>query len=239
MSVPADRVIEHIVTEVDHFDGRTTPVDKKVSVSIDSITNREGHSNLFAAGSEVDIRWTAKSNVGDVWSVILYYVTEDGDRHIIGFLDAGLGEYRWKIPAFVSRIEQPNIEFIEDDDIRMTRKPSVSVVPGRDGVVGTDCFVINDPGEFESGGYIQMSCETVDSSGNFVVHDGYVGEIDMDGHLERVYLYSDIREQVELQVMTEEPFSYEIGTAARKITVGIAYPSNDEIFDEKPNILII
>ena len=99
--------------------------------------------------------------------------------------------------------------------------------------------MINDPGDFSSSGYVQISCEMIDEDGNFEIHDGYVGEIDDDGKLVKVYLYSDIKEKVEFQVMTEEPFKYEIESSSRKITIGISYPLDTKIYDEKHNILII
>lgn len=242
VAVPSDKVIEHIGADFNHFSSGVTPLDKKVILTLDSIKHypgEEDESNVFAVGSEMEICWTARSNVSDVWTVILYYITEDdGDKHIIDFPTFTGNRYYWKIPEFVSRIEQPNIEFIPDE-IQMYKKPFVVVTPNSEGIVGTDCFSINDPGDFSQSGYIQISCEMIDSDGNFEIHDGYVGEIDGDGHLGRIYLYSDIKDKVEFSVMTEEPFKYEIGASARKITVGIAYPLDTKIYDEKDNILII
>lgn len=242
MAIPSDKVIENIGYDISHYNASTTPLDKKVELKIDWISHypdEKDQSVVFATGSEMEIRWTARSNVSDVRSIILYYITQDdGDKHIIDVPVFSGNTYYWKIPPFVSKIVHPNIEFIQDE-IEIYKKPEVVVAPDKNGVVGTGCFVINDPGDFSHSGYIQISCETIDEEGNFEIHDGYVGEIDTDGKLTKIYLYSDIKDKVEFNVMTEDPFKYEIETSARKITVGIAYPLDMKICDEKANLLII
>ena len=241
-AIPSDKKIEYIGMDISHYTPSVTPLDKMVDVKLEKI----GHypdindiSSVFVSGSEMEIKWKSKSNVSDACTVILYYITQDdGDKHIIDIPMFNGNVYYWKIPEYISRIEQPNIEFIEGI-IKIYKKPNISVAPNREGVVGTDCFVINDPGDFSSSGYVQISCEMIDEDGNFEIPDGYVGEIDDDGKLVKVYLYSDIKEKVEFQVMTEEPFKYEIESSSRKITIGISYPLDTKIYDEKHNILII
>ena len=240
-SIEADKVIEHIGADINHYTSSVTPLDKKVNIKINSIKHYPDYnddSSIFLSGSEMEIKWSHVSNTADVITVMLYYITEDGDKHIIDIIMSDRNTYYWKIPNYVSNIKQPNIEFIPGE-INIINKPNIFIKPNADGSVTGESFIINDPGKFSKSGYIQISCESMGENGDFQVNDGYVGKINSKCELECVYLYKDIKEIVEFTVMTEEPFQYKIDTDSRKITIGISYVLDSNIFDEKSNLLIM
>ena len=236
-SVPSDNVIEHIGFDISTFPSHGD-AEREVEFHLHPL------NKVYSIGSDMEIKWDSKSNVAEVCTVILYYITQDdGDKHIIDVPVLSKGEYHWTIPPYISKIEQPTITLIENPDhIEIYNKPVIVVRPNADGQVVDGCFVISDAGKFSTSGYIQISCERV-SSGKYEIHDCYVGKINSNGELENVYLYDTIKDQIPesygIEVMNDTPFSYDTGAVSTKITVGISYPLDQRFYDEIHNILII
>lgn len=228
---------ERILYDISHYTMGMTPKDKSVTLKLQQIPH------VYCAGDNMRIRWTAESPTSLISNVILYYITNDnGDKHIIDVVN-GMDEiYDWSIPKYISTIRQPVITFIDNDKVSLIRKPRIVVKPEYDGRVLSGDFDIQDGGKFTKAGYIQISCEVSDGE-DFIIHDGYVGVINKDGVLESVSLYTDIKEElppdVDFSIMNTKPFSYEKDVDFRKITLGISYPLDKEIYDEIDNILII
>ena len=237
MSIDSELVIEHIGYDVNLYNKNNTPVNKKVNVEL--ISPVQG-TTLYS-GHDVEIRWDSSSNVSDVCTVMLYYKTEDGDRHIIDCPMFNSGIYMWRVPEYASKFEQPDIVFI-NDTINVLDDANVEIIPNSEGIITTGSFDIISPGKFDNTGLMQVSCESVDSSGNLNVHDCYVANITENG-VESIKYYTDYTDEeltsAGISIINKEPFSYEIESNSNKISVGIAYPLDTSVFDEKSNILII
>ena len=173
-------------------------------------------------------------------TVLLYYKTDDGEKHIIDLV-SNRSSYNWTIPSSLSKIDQPDIIFIEDG-IEVIIQPVVEVKPDADGVVrGKDCFRIIEKGKFSRDGYVQVSMESLSRGSKIKVCDGYIAKI-VNGELDSIYRYTDDEVSEvsgEFQYMNKKPLNYNVKTKTSKISVGISYPLDMSFFDEKSNILII
>ena len=181
--------------------------------------------------------WDAISNSSDVYTILVYYITPDGDKHII---DCSLRQHNfidWTIPSTISNFKQPNIVFYDDNKI-IKKEPKVVVIPESTGYVNSECFGVIDPGEFNQDGYCQVSCEYIDSSANINIYDGYIAEFSKDDGLKQIYYYKDLPE-VHFDITNTKRLKYKKGDFGVEITVGIAYPQDTRIKSEIHNILII
>lgn len=236
-SIPSGNVIENIGFDVSELPSKGEVPQRIVDLKLGKL------NPVYSVGSEMVIGWSSKSNVSEVCTVILYYVTKDGDKHIIDIPDIRNASYYWTIPEYLSPIKQPIVAFIPDTDlIGMQKEPVVKVRPGSDGIVSDGCFSIEDPGKFSHAGYVQVSCESMDG-GAYKISDGYIGKVNSEGELEEIFLYSNVEETIpeeyRINPMTTEPFSYDVESSSTPITVGISYPLDKRFFDEIHNILII
>ena len=235
-AIDASRKIENIAFDVTHYDAVDTLDNKFVKFEL---LNPES-GEVYSAGSELEIRWNYKSNTSEVCTVLLYYKTDDGEKHIIDLV-SNRSSYVWTIPSSVSKIDQPDIIFIEDG-IDVIIQPVVEVKPDADGVVrGKDCFRIIEKGKFSRDGYVQVSMESLSRGSKIKVCDGYIAKI-VNGELDSIYRYTDDEVSEvsgEFQYMNKKPLSYSVKTKTSKISVGISYPLDMSFFDEKSNILII
>lgn len=236
-SIAADNVIENMA-----FDVTRVTVGSKMDRKID--LKLHPPKPVYSAGSDMEIEWDWSSNVSEVCTVILYYITDGKDKHIIDVPMMSKGSYTWRIPEGLSKLEQPTITYIPiNDTVEIYRHPSVMVRSDIDGKVTDGCFTVTDGGEFSSEGYVQVSCESIDDNGNYKIYDGYIGKINSNRVLENVYLFENVKYQIPQEYwftpMNSEPFSYETATVATPISVGISYPLDKQFFDEIHNILII
>lgn len=235
-AIDASKKIENIAFDVTHYDAVDTPDNKFVKFEL---LNPEP-GEVYSTGSELEIRWNYKSNTSEVCTVLLYYKTDDGEKHIIDLV-SNRSSYNWTIPSSLSKIDQPDIIFIEDG-IEVIIQPVVEVKPDADGVVrGKDCFRIIEKGKFSRDGYVQVSMESLSRGSKIKVCDGYIAKI-VNGELDSIYRYTDDEVSEvsgEFQYMNKKPLNYNVKTKTSKISVGISYPLDMSFFDEKSNILII
>ena len=169
---------------------------------------------------------------------MIYYITPDGDKHII---DCSLRQHSffdWTIPETISNFKQPKILFYDNDGISIKKEPKVVVIPESTGYVNSGCFYILDQGEFTNDGYVQVSCEYTDASANIKIHDCYIGEVSKDEGLKQIYYYKDLSDEM-FVITNPKRLKYKKGDFGTEITIGIAYPQNIEIKDEIHNLLII
>ena len=231
MSIPSENMIDDVLFDVNHYTDGVGPDDRKVSLELLPLDDM-----VYPAGSEMHIRWKHTSNVSDMCTVILYYITPDGDRHIIDCPSIAGNEYWWRIPQYVSSIEQPSVSFMPDA-VSVYEAPSVTVSPDRNGRVVDGCFTVEKPGKFSASGLVQVSCDRVDQDGNYEIHDCYVAEVAPDGVKSIRYFGGD--EVKPFVCMTDEPLSYDTSVNSTKIKVGISYPLDMKIYNEIDKILII
>jgi len=182
MSMPAENRIEHIAYDFSKYGPNMTKRDRKVKLTLDPIDTTQIHY----AGSTLPITWKQWSNVADVCTVILYYITPDGDKHIIDLPILSGGKYDWKIPNLFSNLPKPEITFIEDD-IAVIKKPVVNIYPNADGTVSANSFRIDDPGKFSGTGYIQVSFEFLDEQSNLTIYDCYAAYVTADEGLKDIF----------------------------------------------------
>jgi hypothetical protein len=232
-SIQSDKKIEHFAFDPDVFNGNVTPETKKVELHLHPIDT----SKFYAAGQTIELSWDAISNSSDVYTILVYYITPDGDKHII---DCSLRQHNfidWTIPSTISNFKQPNIVFYDDNKI-IKKEPKVVVIPESTGYVNSECFGVIDPGEFNQDGYCQVSCEYIDSSANINIYDGYIAEFSKDEGLKQIYYYKDLPE-VHFDITNTKRLKYKKGDFGVEITVGIAYPHDTRIKSEIPNMFII
>lgn len=247
-SIPSENVIENIAFDVTHLSAN---IDSSImfNVNIDHDFSRmvklklHPLDSVYTAGSDMEISWDSESNTSEVCTVILYYVTDGDDKHIIDIPVISRGSYTWKIPETLSKITQPAITFIStNEEMEIIEQPSVVVRADIDGRVTEGCFTIVNHGKFSREGYVQVSCESM-KDGNYKIHDGYIGRVNSSCMLEGISLYRDVEYMVPQEYrfvpMNNEPFSYDIESVATPITVGISYPLDKQFFDEIHNILIV
>ena len=232
-SIQSDKKIEYFAFDPDVFNGNVNPETKKVELNLHPIDT----SKFYAAGQTIELSWDTISNSSDVYTILVYYITPDGDKHII---DCSLRQHNfidWTIPSTISNFKQPNIVFYDDNKI-IKKEPKVVVIPESTGYVNSECFGVIDPGEFNQDGYCQVSCEYIDSSANINIYDGYIAEFSKDEGLKQIYYYKDLPE-VHYNVTNTKRLKYKKGDFGVEITVGIAYPQDTRIKSEIHNILII
>lgn len=230
--IPSDKKIEHIGFDINHYNENLSIKTKRVDIKLDPIDT----SSPYSTGDVLTISWKTKSDMSSVSTVFLYYITEDGDKHFIGLPMMSSDSYDWVIPNSISKYAQPYIVFI-DGDIECVEQPIVSVVPDSSGFITTGGFYISKPGKFTDDGYVQVSCEYVDSNGILNIHDCYVANVTKDGVQDILYL-DDVPEQNFIITNTNR-MKYTKGGFISNISIGISYPMDSSIFDQIDNILII
>ena len=233
MSVQSENKIENFAFDPDVFNAGVTRNNKQVSIKFKDFDVER----YYAAGQTITLEWEVNSNTSDVYTVLLYYITPDGDRHIIDCSMRQHNFYDWIIPETISNFQQPNITLIENE-ITAKTNPHIVVIPESTGYVNTGSFGIIEPGTFSKDGYMQVSLEYIDASSNVKVYDGYIAEVTKDEGVKQIYYYKDLPE-VQFEMMNTKRLKYKKGTFGTEITVGIAYPNNMEIKDEISNLLII
>jgi hypothetical protein len=231
-AIPAETKIERFGFDPNVYNGYFNKDTKHVELEFIDFENR-----VYSTGETVDLKWRSRSNTSDVYTVILYYITSDGDKHIIDVPMASHNIYSWKIPTTLSNFKQPSVVFI-DDEIEVVRQPSVTVVPDSSGNVGTDCFFITDPGEFSGTGYVQVSCEYIDSKGAIKIHDCYVAEVDGILGVKRILYYTDVPE-MSYPIQNTKKLKYKKNSFYTPVTLGISYSTDPSIFNEIHNVLIV
>lgn len=233
-SIDSANTIQYFGYEVNRYNSAITPMNKKVELMMEPLFPK-----IVKAGTTIPLKWHYKSNTSDVDSVILYYKTDDGNSHMIDALTSQNGEYDWVIPNINSNIKQPTFTFI-DDVVNCEKQPTVLVAPNSDGEVRTGCFSILNGGKFDSDGYVQISCDLMDSDGDIEIHDCYVGEV-KDMALVRIYYYEDITLPIgyNFKIHNKKPLAYDVESISSKITIGVRYTMDQKVFDEIDNILII
>jgi len=233
MSIPSDKKIEHFAYDPDVFNGSVTPLTKQVKLKFKDFDT----SRRYAVGETITLEWIAESNSSDVYTVLLYYITSDGDKHIIECINRDHHFYDWTIPANISNFVQPTITFI-NENIEVVEQPNVVVVPDSTGYVNSDSFVVIDPGKFNGSGYIQMSLEYLCTGKSGVkIHDGYIADVTPDG-IKAIYYYKDLK-NVPFVITNGKRLKYKKGSFGEEICIGITYPNNQKIMDEIRNVLII
>ena len=233
-SVPSDKKIEKFAFDPTVYNSHITQASKRIELKLHSIDT----SRYYAAGQTIEISWDAISTSSDVYTILIYYITPDGDKHII---DCSLRQHSfidWTIPDTISNFTQPKILFYDNDDVTVKKEPKVVVIPESTGYVNSGCFGILDPGEFTNDGYVQVSCEYIDKSSNVKIYDCYIAEVSKDEGVKQIYYYKDIDDKT-FTVTNNKRLKYKKGDFGVEITVGIAYPQNIEINDEIHNLLII
>lgn len=214
------------------FNRTINPKTRKVSVKFKDFDK----DKPYVAGETVTLSWDSSSNASDVYSVILYYITDDGDKHIIDCIIRQHGFYDWTIPQLISKSNGPNVYCI-DGLVGIDRQPSVVAVPNSNGTIDGSSFRIIDGGKFDSDGYVQVSCEYVDTKGKMHISDCYVGVVS-GNKLVSVSYYKDIPDLPEIEMVSTKKMKY-TKSVGSKITIGIAYPLDMSIKDEISNILIL
>ena len=233
-SIQSDKKIEYFGFDPTIYNNHITPENKKIELHLHHIDT----SKYYVAGQTIEISWDVISTSSDVYTILLYYITPDGDKHII---DCSLRQHNffdWTIPETISNFKQPKMLFYDNDGINIKKDPKVVVIPESTGYVNSGCFCILDPGEFTNDGYVQVSCEYMDAASNIKIHDCYIGEVSKDKGLKQIYYYKDLSDEM-FVITNPKRLKYKKGDFGTEITIGIAYPQNTEIKDEIHNLLII
>ena len=235
-SIEGGNTIQYFGYEINRYNNAITPLNKQVYLKFNPL-----ESNVISRGSHVRLRWSYNSDSADVIGVVLYYKEKEGDEHLIDVLSEQNGEYEWSVPFIDTNIKQPSFAFI-DDVLTSVKTPTVVVVPDKDGDVLTDCFSILNGGEFDIDGYVQISCDYVDSNGNVKFHDCYIGEV-VESTLKRIYYYEDIIDSLpdgyDFKIVNKKPLHYNEGESSSKITLGVRYIMNKDVYDEIYNVMVI
>ena len=233
-SLPAASRIERFGFDPNVYNMSVNAKNKRVSLNFKNFDSER----TYSTGETVTLYWESNSNTSDVYTVILYYITPDGDKHIIDVPFASVNMYDWTIPTTISNFKQPTVTFIEDE-ISVKKQPKITVVPNSSGYVTTDCFFIEDPGQFSKSGYMQVSCEFINAKGQIRIHDCYVAEVDAQNGVRRIYYYEDIIEHAEFPIQNLNKLKYKKNSFYTPIKLGISYTLDQSIFDEIPNVLIV
>ena len=242
-SIQSDKKIEYFGFDPAIYNNHNTPENKKIELHLHPIESKK----YYSAGQTIEISWDAISNSSDVYTILVYYVTPDGDKHII---DCSMRQHNfvdWTIPESISNFKQPKIMFYENNSfnennsIKIIKQPKVVVIPESTGYVNSGCFDILDPGEFSNDGYVQVSCEYNDHLLGIKIHDCYIAEVSKDEGVKQIFYYKDTPISVyrKFFITNTKRLKYKKGEFGTEITIGIAYPQNMEIKDEIHNLLII
>lgn len=227
--------IEHIAYDVNVYSKGVRPLDRNVVVKFEDFDkNRQ-----YIAGEEIDIKWSAKSVTSDPFTVMLYYITSNNEKHIIAIPNGTRGSYTWTIPNSISSFKQPELSILETDDINAIEPPVIRIYPDEKGYITTGSFRIIKPGKYTNDGYLHVSCDYMDDLGNVYVHDCYIAKVSKKNGLESISYYKDVSETYAKSIINTKKLKYKKGDYKSSITLGIAYPLNTDICDEIHNVLII
>ena len=198
--------------------------------------NKDDIKQFYVAGQTIELSWESISNISDVYSVLLYYVTEDSDKHLIDNLIRQHNYYDWVIPENLSSFKQPYFTLVSNT-IDIIKQPKLFVYPNNRGIVDTGCFGIINPGEFKSDGLVQVCCEYIDSSSNTLMNDCYVAIVENHKVVDvKYYTDTDFPEEF---IVNKKKINLGKDIKPRKISIVISYIQNPEIYDIIDNVLII
>ena len=108
-SIPSEQKIENFVVDPAVYNRAVTPENKKVEIHFKPIDL----AKYYTAGQTLTLSWEALSPASDVYTILVYYVTPDGDRHII---DCPMRQHNfidWVIPDTISNFKQPKLVFYD------------------------------------------------------------------------------------------------------------------------------
>jgi hypothetical protein len=230
-SIENGNVIEHVALELNRYHGNNT--EKNISIKFKELTK-----SIYNIGDNIRLEWDIKSDTNIKCPVVLYYITSDGDKHIIDMCEGMVGGYEWKVPQSISKIKQPNICIFDNDELYKIEDYEIIVSPNIDGFVTSDSFKVLKPGKFSGKGYLQLSCDYIDDLGNVIVHDCYVAEVDGENGVVAVFYHKDSPITLK-NMINNRRLKYKNIDYKSQITLKIVCASDNDIYDEMSNILII
>ena len=232
VSIPSENKIEGFGFDSGVYNAAITPKTRKVSIKMNGIDT----SRPYSVGEKIHISWDTSSNNSDVSSVIVYYVTDDGDTHMIKCITDQNGFYDWTVPQFAAKSKGPSV-YVIGGTIFANREPIITAVPNVRGYIDSGSFFISDGGLFSGDGYVQVSCEYVDKNGKNHISDCYVGVVE-NGSLSEVMYYKDVPDCEDFGMANPKKLKYGQQVGSR-ISIGVSYPLDTDIKDEIHNVLII
>lgn len=235
IKIPSSNRIEHTAYDINMYGSNQDVVDKLVELKFVDFDK----TKTYFSGQNVDLKWDFKSTVPNVCSVMLYYIKSNGEKCIIDMPDGTDKVYTWKIPEFLSEFKQPELTFLENDELKLIEQPIIRIRPDEKGYINTGSFDIIYPGKFTANGYLNVTCDYMDELGNVYVHDCYIAKISKNKGVESIKYYKDVSEKYAKDIINKKKLKYKKNDYKSFITLGIAYPSNTNISDEIHNILIL
>ena len=127
VAIPSENRIQRFGFDPNVYNDALNRDTKQVEIRFTDFDDK-----VYSTGETMRLKWKSHSNTSDVYTVILYYITNDGDRHIIDVPMPSVNEYEWRIPSTLSNFKQPSVVFI-DDEISVVKQPVVTVVPNASG----------------------------------------------------------------------------------------------------------
>lgn len=175
------------------------------------------------------LEWESRSNVSDMCTVLLSYITPDGEEHKVTEMELNQNHYYWLVPQTISKFKQPTITLISSDSITVVRQPEIKIAPNTDGTVDENSFLVIDPGEFTgSDGVVESTIEYIDDCGNPVISISY--------------LFNIVNGQVNIEdpiVLRGDPLVFSGIDFYNQISLKLTYPLDQSIYTQIDNILII
>lgn len=195
---------------------------------IQNITVNKNHTNvIYPVNTNMLIEWTSSSNVSDMCTIGLSYITDDGKEHTIDIVPYNAKSYIWKIPEELSNFEQPAI--VVNNQELVVEEPIIKIVPNEYKFIDATSFVIISPGLFNiNNGTVDITLDYTNDKGDIVMSNSYALNISQ----RRIDVNDPVSINGDLLIYTKK-YDY------TNISVKVYYPLDKEICDVIDNVLIL
>lgn len=190
-------------------------------------------SAIYPSGSNILLEWSSNSNVSDMCTILLYYITEDGVKHNIDSPIFNQKSYSWHIPEGFTDYIQPTISY----DCDVIKTPVIKLIPNDEGNFDFNSFIVLDPGLFNvpaAQHEVKVTLEYVHEKTNKLVVS--------NTNPENAFILNLVSGKLDAAnpvAQVDYNFKFYNYATPKRVSLQIEYPLNREITDKIDNILIL
>lgn len=192
--------------------------------------------SLIPKGIPIWIKWNFSDEGGIMRNVDLYWAySGENENHPIALVEPNYEYYIWSIPKDFTEFKEPQITWIEDSGITVSRKPEIKVIPDLNtGQITPSSFQVFSEGYFltsDSSTTIQIELEMKDSNGNI--------EHTEPGKIWANILYNKLDLNHPISMAPDASIYFSGNLDSKKIDIYVANSVNNDVWGVVENITII